>query len=213
MNALQVPYLKNLDQNTPLRDISVMLDGTPKQELVYAPWAEYPYHPQVQFSMAHGSDAVFIKYFVKEKTIRAVNNTLHSPVYTDSCVEFFIGFDDEPAYYNFEFNCIGTPLIGYGEDKLNRSLLPQDITQQIKYKSVLTNDQSGEYIGWELTLLIPVSAFCFHNIQSLKGRNCVANFYKCGDELPEPHFVSWSNIQWPQPNFHLRQFFGSLVFE
>jgi hypothetical protein len=213
MNSLTVPYINDIDQHTPLRDISVVLDAAPKQELVYAPWTEYPYRPKVQFSMAHGSDAVFIKYFVKEKSIRAVNTTHHSPVYNDSCVEFFIGFDDEAAYYNFEFNCIGTHLIGYGEDKQNRTLLPDDIGQQIKYKAVLTNDQSGETIGWELTLLIPVTAFCFHNIQSLKGRNCVANFYKCGDELPEPHFVTWSNIQWPQPNFHLRQFFGTLVFE
>jgi hypothetical protein len=213
MNFLHVPYLNGIDQYTPLHDISGVLDTAPKQQLVYVPWADYPYHPEVQFSMAHGSDAVFIKYFVKEKTIRAVNNTLNSPVYKDSCVEFFIGFDDEPAYYNFEFNCIGAHLIGYGANKTDRTFLPADISQQIKYKAVLTNDQNQQIIGWELTLLIPVAAFYFHNIQSLKGQHCVANFYKCGDELPEPHFVTWTNIQWPQPNFHLRQFFGNLVFE
>jgi len=77
MNFLHVPYLNGIDQYTPLHDISGVLDTAPKQQLVYAPWADYPYHPEVQFSMAHGSDAVFIKYFVKEKTIRAVNNTLN----------------------------------------------------------------------------------------------------------------------------------------
>jgi hypothetical protein len=213
MNFLRVPYLNGIDQYTPLHTIEAVLDAAPKQQLGYIPWAEYPYHPEVQFSIAHSSDAVFIKYFVKEKTIRAVNNTLNSPVYNDSCVEFFIGFNNEAAYYNFEFNCIGTHLIGYGEDKTTRHLLPPDISQQIKYKSVLTNDQNQQAIGWELTLLIPVTAFYYHQIQSLKGQHCVANFYKCGDELPEPHFVTWSNIQWPQPNFHLRQFFGTLEFE
>jgi len=213
MNFLRVPFLTGIDQHTPLHEISGVLDGAPKQQLVYVPWTDYPYHPDVRFSMAHSSDAVFIKYFVKEKTIRAVNNTLNSPVYNDSCVEFFIGFDDSPAYYNFEFNCIGTHLIGYGEDKTNRNLLPPAISQQIKYKAVLTNDQNQETIGWELTLLIPVTAFYYHNIQSLTGQHGVANFYKCGDELPEPHFVTWSNIHWPQPNFHLRQFFGTIEFE
>lgn len=213
MNFLRVPYLESIDQYTPLREISLVLDKAPKQQLVYVPWTDYPYHPDVRFSMAHGSDAVFIKYFVKEKTVRAVNNTLHSPVHTDSCVEFFIGLDDGPAYYNFEFNCIGTHLIGYGENKAGRTLLPPGISQLIKYKAELSNDQNQASIGWELTLMIPVAAFYFHNIQTLKGRNCVANFYKCGDELPEPHFVTWSNIQWPQPNFHLRQFFGTLEFE
>lgn len=213
MSFLHVPFLNGIDQHTPLHEISLVLDTAPKQQLVYVPWADYPYHPDVHFSMAHSSDAVFIKYFVKEKTIRAVHNTLNSPVYNDSCVEFFIGFHNEPAYYNFEFNCIGTHLIGYGTDKSNRNLLPADVSQQIKYKSVLTNDHNQQLIGWELTLLIPVTAFHFHNIQSLKGLHCLANFYKCGDELPEPHFVTWSNIQWPQPNFHLPQFFGTLVFE
>jgi hypothetical protein len=213
MNFLRVPFLDGIDQHSSLHEISQVLDKAPKQQLVYVPWANYPYHPEVQFSMAHGSDAVFIKYFVKEKTIRAVNNTLNSPVYKDSCVEFFIGFNDEPAYYNFEFNCIGTHLIGYGEDKINRTLLPHDLSQQIKYKSVLSNDQNQATVGWELTLLIPVTAFYFHRIKTVKGLHCVANFYKCGDELPEPHFVTWSNIQSPQPDFHLRQFFGALEFE
>lgn len=213
MSFLHVPFLTGIDQYTPLHEISRVLDTVPRQQLGYVPWAEYPYHPDVQFSIAHSSDAVFIKYFVKEKTIRAVNNTLNSPVYNDSCVEFFIRFHDEAAYYNFEFNCIGTHLIGYGTDKTNRNLLPTDVSQQIKYKSVLTNDHNHQIIGWELTLMIPVTAFYFHNIQSLNGQHCAANFYKCGDELPEPHFVTWSNIQWPQPNFHLPQFFGTLEFE
>jgi hypothetical protein len=213
MSFLRVPFLNDIDQHTPLHKISQVLDAAPRQRLAYVPWAGYPYHPEVHFSMAHVSDAVFLKYFVKEKTIKAVNNTLNSPVYNDSCVEFFIGFENAPAYYNFEFNCIGAHLMGYGVDKTNRSFLPAHISQQIKYKSVLTNDHNQAAIGWELTLLIPVTAFCFHNIQSLKGLHCMANFYKCGDELPEPHFVTWSDIQWPQPDFHLPQFFGTLEFE
>jgi hypothetical protein len=212
MISLSVPFLPGGDQQTTLHDISTTLDKWPKQKLMYAPWAAYPYHPEVLFAIAYGNDALFIKYFVKEKTLRAVNYTVNSPVYKDSCVEFFIGFENEPAYYNFEFNCIGTHLTGYGENNLNRKTLPAHISQQIKYKAVLTNDQKNESVGWELTLLIPFTTFYYHSISSLKGKNCIANFYKCGDELPEPHFVSWSNIQWPQPNFHLRQFFGKLLF-
>src|SRR5688500_5245900 len=153
MNFLHVPYLNGIDQHTPLHNISGVLDSAPKQQLVYVPWADYPYHPEVQFSMAHSSDAVFIKYFVKEKTIRAVNNTLNSPVYKDSCVEFFIGFDDEPAYYNFEFNCIGAHLIGYGENNQNRRFLPSHVSRQIKYQAVHTNDHNQQIDGWELTLM------------------------------------------------------------
>ena len=213
MNSLTVPFLSSVDQYSGMHEISAVLDKVPLQKLLYVPWADYPYRPDVRFAIAHGHDAVFIKYFVKEKAIRAVNYTLNSPVYKDSCVEFFIGFNDEPTYYNFEFNCIGTHLSGYGENKMARKTLPEHITRQIRYKSELSNDHNSDTIGWQLTLLIPFSAFYYHSIRSLKGKSCVANFYKCGDELPEPHFVSWSDIQWPQPNFHLRQFFGTLSFE
>lgn len=213
MSFLRVPYLNGINQHTPLREMEIVLNDAPRQQLAYAPWAEYPYHPEVQFAIAHGNDAVFIKYFVKEKTVRAVHHTLNSPVYKDSCVEFFIGFNNEPAYYNFEFNCIGAHLIGYGEDNQNRQFLPSHISPLIKYKAALINDENQQTIGWELTLMIPVAAFYFHTIQTLQGLQCAANFYKCGDELPEPHFVTWANIQWPQPNFHVRRFFGALEFE
>jgi hypothetical protein len=41
----------------------------------------------------------------------------------------------------------------------------------------------------------------------------MANFYKCGDETPEPHFLSWNPIDLPKPNFHVPQFFGQLELE
>jgi hypothetical protein len=47
----------------------------------------------------------------------------------------------------------------------------------------------------------------------LKGKTCRANFYKCGDDLPEPHFLSWNNIIADKPDFHLPQYFGTLTFE
>ena len=34
----------------------------------------------------------------------------NSPVWEDSCVEFFVQIPGEKYYYNFEFNCIGTAL-------------------------------------------------------------------------------------------------------
>ena len=40
----------------------------------------------------------------------AVNSTDNSPVWQDSCVEFFVQIPGEKYYYNFEFNCIGTAL-------------------------------------------------------------------------------------------------------
>jgi hypothetical protein len=38
------------------------------------------------------------------------------------------------------------------------------------------------------------------------------NFYKCADDTEMPHFVSWSPIHLPTPNFHCPDFFGEIYF-
>jgi hypothetical protein len=212
MASLAVPFLTGINRHTGLDTISTLLDKEPQQKLSYVPWTNYPYHPEVAFAIAYGSDAVFLKYHVREKHIRAVNSTPQSPVYQDSCVEFFIGFDNEPAYYNFEFNCIGANLSGYGADRADRTLIPVAITSQIRFKTHISNSNNGDLISWQMTLTIPFTAFYYHTITSLQGQHAWANFYKCGDELPEPHFITWSNIQWPEPNFHLKECFGQVLF-
>jgi hypothetical protein len=37
------------------------------------------------------------------------------------------------------------------------------------------------------------------------------NLYKCGDKCDTPHFLSWSPIGLPQPDFHCPDFFGEIV--
>ena len=41
----------------------------------------------------------------------------------------------------------------------------------------------------------------------------IANFYKCGDKLQTPHFLSWNPIDLEKPNFHCPEFFGMLRFK
>ena len=150
---------------------------------------------------------------MSENTIRAVNTQVNSAVWEDSCVEFFIHFNDEKGYYNFEFNCIGTQLAGFGKTKLERDLLPQVVVATIKTESCISPVKIKEAIYWELSVAIPLNAFIHHNFSTLAGRQGRANFYKCGDKLPEPHFVAWCDIQSAEPNFHLPEFFGEIHFQ
>jgi hypothetical protein len=178
--------------------------------LNYTPWTAYPYKPEVQFVIAYSGDCIFLKYFVDEESIRAAAGNINGAVWEDACVEFFVSFDDK-GYYNLEFNCIGTALAGFGKEKGSRVRIEERIIRKIKYGSKISNTDGN--IHWELTVAIPLEVFAHHNLSSLKGRQCKANFYKCGDALPQPHFVAWSNIDAPQPNFHLPQFFGTVLFE
>lgn len=209
MNKLEAVFMEGGDGD--LKKVSSMLDKLEAQTLQYAPWPAYPYHPEVKFCISHSNDHLFLKYYVDETSIRALTGKLNGPVWEDSCVEFFISFD-EGGYYNFEFNCIGTTLAAFGQGRNGRELLPVDVLQNIRYLSMITNTKINGLVHWELILVLPVSVFFHHSITSLRGINCRANFFKCGDLLPQPHFLSWMPIISEEPDFHQPQFFGGLMF-
>ena len=132
MKHLNVQPLDKCVLSTPIKEVSFCLDSINRNLLNQVPWTQYNYLPFVHFVMAYGADCIFLKYYVIEKFIRAANGTSNTAVYQDSCVEFFISFDDEKTYYNFEFNCIGTMRIGYGETKTERELLPGQLIRAVK---------------------------------------------------------------------------------
>jgi hypothetical protein len=85
-----------------------------------------------------------------------------------------------------------------------------DMTTQ-RFKTLLQGNVDDT--TWEVALIIPYAAFFKHQIQSLDGKEIKANFYKCGDELQTPHFLSWNPIKIEKPDFHRPDFFGTLEFE
>ena len=212
MQHLEVQLLNEtgVDDMTPTM-LSERMDGLLKHPISEKPWLVYPYHPKVDFTIAHTGHYILLKYYVEEAHLRCVNVDINAPVYEDSCVEFFIAFD-ETGYYNLEFNCLGIALVGYGQDRSHRSLLEENVIRQIKYEAKLSNEKQGLY-QWELMLIIPVQLFMHHSFNSLSGLVCRANFYKCGDLTQKPHYLSWRVMEAPEPDFHLPQFFGTLIFQ
>ncbi|AXY72998.1 hypothetical protein D3H65_03000 [Paraflavitalea soli] len=211
MKQLTVPHLSIKDPQD-MQELDRLLNALPRQLIAEVPWQDYPYKPAVEFVIGYHESYLFLKYFVAEKAIRAVANQVNGKVWEDSCVEFFISFDDV-AYYNLEFNCIGTSLIGFGPSKSERNMLPAPIVEQIVTHTAITRQPAKKLVQWELTIAIPVTSFIHHQPLTLSGRQCRANFYKCGDQLPEPHFVSWRVVDSATPNFHVPASFGSLRFE
>jgi hypothetical protein len=212
MKHIKVPLIA-AGYHASMTEISQQLDESPFHPIDIAPWPKFAYRPGVKFSIAHGTDAVFLKYSVNEKFVRAIYDQPNDPVYKESCVEFFISFKQEEEYYNFEFNAAGTCLAGFGRHRNDRRMLPHAAIRSIRHQSLLkpvaTDDAN---VCWELTLAMPLSAFHYHKLITVSQITCRVNFYKCGDELPEPHYVVWNNIEAPQPDFHLRDFFGSAEF-
>lgn len=179
-------------------------------------WAAYPYCPDAQFRIAHTDNAILIHYKVKEASVRAVAGKDNGPVWEDACVEFFAIPVGDGVYYNMECNCTGRLLIGAGAGRANRRHAPQEVLDQVQRWSTLGREDFEERVGecsWEVALVIPYSAFFLHDITSLDGKVVRANFYKCGDKLQTPHFLSWNPIVLEKPDFHRPEFFGTLCFE
>lgn len=186
------------------------------QKIDQVNWDAYPYCPEASFRIAHTEDAVLINYRIKEKSVRAKYGQDNGSVWTDSCAEFFVIPAGDRIYYNIEANCIGTVLVGAGEERNGRERAPQEVMNQIERWASLGRQPFDERIGecaWELSLIIPYTVFYKHRIQSLDGQTIAANFYKCGDELQTPHFLSWNRIEIEKPDFHRPDFFGKLIFE
>ncbi|SEN86608.1 Carbohydrate-binding family 9 [Mucilaginibacter gossypiicola] len=213
MKEVYVPFIPGNYNENNLDELSALLNREQKHGIDNLLWTDTGYFPSVSFSIAYVNNNIALKYFVKEQHTRATYTAVNDPVYKDSCVEFFLGLGDDGDYYNLEFNALGTALVGFGKDRNGRQAIPDDKVRDIKsISNINRTENAAEFNTWELTLLIPFSVFIYHDIKTLKGITSKANFFKCGDELPEPHFISWNNIDSPVPNFHLSKFFGTIKF-
>lgn len=195
-----------------VKGFDLILNDQPQHTIDNMLWSNNGYFPQVKFSIAYTTDSILLKYFVKERNAVARHTEVNDLVFKDSCVEFFLSFANGEDYYNLEFNCIGTPYGGYGRGKADRSALPVNVVQQIEIFTKKNNIDADGNTSWEISLNIPFKVFIYHNVTLLKGKACKANFYKCGDETPMPHYFSWNNILSDEPSFHQSEFFGTLNF-
>jgi len=207
---LEICYLPTITMASSIADVRQNFSDLAINPIAQINWEQFNYKPEVGFKIAYTDDGILLNYLVNEKYIKACYTDINSPVYRDSCVEFFISFNGE-EYYNFEFNCIGTPFAAFGtSNKTTRKPLPIDILESIQIDSLIHTTKAAS--SWNMFIYIPLKVLVHHSLTSLHGIRCTGNFYKCGDELPVPHFLSWNPIDAEAPNFHLPNFFGELFF-
>lgn len=179
-------------------------------------WAkDYPYAPEVSVEVKHDSATMTLLFKVREQYTKAEIKETNGRVWTDSCVEFFISFGDE-GYYNLETTCAGVELLGFKDSEGVTTHAPESLIDSILKKGTYVGNSFPEKEGdnsWQIEIQIPCSAFFHHKLESFDGIKARGNFFKCGDDLSHPHFLSWSPIDTPKPNFHVPQFFGDIEFE
>lgn len=214
MKQFEAPFISNPPSTQDFELFSLCLGDDKSQFIDNLLWSNSGYEPQAAFCMAYASDSLLLKFTVHEKYIKADHHQINDPVHKDSCVEVFIAFNNDPAYYNLEFNYLGTAMAGYGKGKNGRVPIEKQQIEKIKSNHFIqsTGNESDRNFKWQLILSIPFGLFQYHRITSLENQVCKVNFYKCGDDLPEPHYLSWNKIVNPEPNFHLPGFFGEVYF-
>ncbi|MBP5360252.1 MAG: hypothetical protein J6129_02065 [Bacteroidaceae bacterium] len=177
---------------------------------------DYPYVPKAEFRIAYTDEALLVHYRVSEDSVRAKYGTDDGDVWTDSCMEMFLSpCPDDGSYYNLECNCIGTVLLGYGDGKGYKERASAELTGAIKRWASLGRTPFAEREAegpWEVALIVPFASYWRHTFCPEAGMQIRGNFYKCGDELQKPHFLSWAPIVWEKPNFHLPQYFAEIMF-
>jgi hypothetical protein len=190
--------------------LSNSLDALAKHQLSNISWPEYQTECSTDFTMSHSNTAIQLKFYVNNDYFKSRQRKLNEDVNNDNCVEFFIAFNNDRNYYNLEFNCLGNAKVAYGAGREKRTFLS---VETIKKIAVWTNHETvQEAFNWEIVLEIPIAVFEFSDLSTFEKMSCYGNFYKCGDELPEPHFLSWNKIDAPQPDFHKPKNFGEIKF-
>ena len=186
------------------------LFSTPEHSIDCINWSEYPYAPKVSFHIAHSERALVVMFKVVEDHVRAVTLESNGPVWEDSCVELFVGNPKEEGYFNFEMNCVGTMLAAKRKYKTDANHFGTELMSQIRNFGSLEHkaiDSKGENQSWWRVEIIPFSLL---GLDSAPER-LKANLYKCGDKCAQPHFLSWSEIGLPTPNFHCPDYFGEII--
>ena len=208
MTSLHVPFIDCKDLDTALE-----LGGA-RFDVACVNWPEtFPYAPLCSGRVARTKDALVVDFRVSGLDLRAQNTEDNGRQWEDSCVEVFIKDPNKADYYNFEINALGKVLACYGPVREGRTRRPQEQMKKILRFAHLEGgplDKEGVQT-WRVGVVIPFELIGVdpgnlpHSIR--------ANFYKCGDKTAHPHYLSWSPIDTPKPDFHRPEFFGELLLK
>lgn len=179
------------------------------------------FHPSARAKMMYADENLYVIFRVQDRYIRCVTQNFNGPVSTDACVEFFFSPDTSSpdSYFNFEINCGGTALMGYHTiPHKNCKTVEVDDIKQIKIAHSLPeliDAEITEPVTWTIEYRIPLALLeKYANITRPKaGVTWKANFYKTASNSSNPHWITWSFVDNPTPNFHLPDFFGTLKFK
>lgn len=178
------------------------------------------FRPVTEAKMLYDEDFLYVIFRVKDRYVSSLVQEYNGIVSGDACVEFFFAPDTSSPdrYFNLEVNAGGTPLFYYvTKPWVGFNALSEEDIKQVKIAHSLPSKVDPEIIEpvtWTIEYSVPISVLKkFSNVtQPKKGTVWRANFYKTASRSSNPHWITWSFVDKPKPDFHLPQFFGILTF-
>ncbi len=180
------------------------------------------FKPKTQVKLGWDEQNIYIIFKVDDQYVRAVATENFGSVWKDSCVEFFFTPlpEVETGYFNLETNCIGSILMFHqraGEDD-RRAVSAADLammqlaTSFAKRQAI--DPEITTPVTWTLEYSLPWRILTKYTslTQPAAGQVWRGNFYKCVEENSHPHWLTWSRIPLPKPDFHRPTYFGRLEF-
>lgn len=176
--------------------------------------------PKVQAKVAYDTNFIYVIWRVEDNYVLAKRTNNQELVCKDSCVEFFFtpgGDPDKNGYFNLETSCSGVMMFAANVPGIPNGVTAADIAR-VGIASSLKGPIDPEIAKpttWTLEYKVPIDVLQrLSKVQTPgPGVSWRANFYKCADESSHPHWLTWSQVDWPTPRFHIPQFFGTLTFE
>ena len=173
----------------------------------------YPYAPKMTAQMTYESaKGIIVRLNCYEKDPFTRYTKPYDPVYTDSCMELFFNLFPERSkdYINLETNSNGAFIFSFGPGRgdVRTHILPKlGIAPDVK----ITKDDES----WCADIIIGIDALqaVYGEFELTSGHRFIANFYKCGQDGDNPHFITWNRIDTPKPDFHRPEFFGEIIVE
>jgi hypothetical protein len=175
--------------------------------------------PVARARLLYDSAYLYVAFSVADRYVLAACAT-PATVCQDSCVELFFTPcpTTDAGYFNIECNCGGTVLFRYqrsrgvgqvGVDPATigamdvRATMPPRVSPEIV-----------EPVTWSVRYRVPLSVLGrYARVEPPSpGVRWRANLYKCADASSHPHWLTWSPVDPPRPDFHRPEYFGYLVF-
>lgn len=196
MNTCRIPKLSAVPDWSTL----------PRLALLPCRWSPNP-PPTAYAALCRTEAGLLVRLESLAPPARAVNTEPDSPVWEDSCLEFFFSLDGE-TYVNLEGNANAALRASVGPDRHRRRLLRELGVPLPRAEAAVESER------WSLQLEIPAPLFpALFGCELESGLRMTGNFYSCGDLTPAPHYAAWNEVATEKPDFHRPEYFGLLLFD